>query len=700
MAKVLCGGISGASLNMSFVPIGDGRVIGGGTSEVPMPMRVGGTVSYLAASVINAGTSRVGRLRKNLTNVTNILDLGSSSALTVYDTTHTDSYAAGDTLSSNWTSSSGSFSTYWQGFTFEADGGLAIGFVSPGALDLAGTSYATLQGNVGFGVCTTTESQAQCLMRTSGRVQNCIVLVGSTASSTVTNFKIRKNGADGNTFISVPASTNGTFEDLTHTDTFVAGDRLCWQISGLSGSMGAQDFFPIATIAYDAGQAEIFAGEIQNIGGTLPITFFGPGYGSSFESNAQRQFGFAGTLSRLRTNVNRNESGSTTTVRVRKNTANGNQVVSITGSATGYFEDTTHTDVFAANDNMNFNIAVSAAYVAFTVQVSETPLATSLAANNLSAGSPTFGKPAYAKNAFDLIAVFVPHSPVFDTPAINQKCKLVAANLTVARPFIQIPGLTGLTAAGLGVGSPVIGAPILTHPWGIHEPIPTLSAQLDEAEELLNLVLDGLIKSVPTRIGGGRPAWDFRRQVGIVRADGKQMIFLGTLGTPLVQAFGFATAAGATLEAYERLRQLIIAQEPFSLPAQATAHLALQGTLAQMSFIAAKTAYKSRDEAFTALKRISEAYAPAEEDVADEADPMMYRALVAARAASVRDLAERGRQLPRVIIYSFATPMTGLWIAHRLYDDATRFEELRDENNWIHPAFCPEEGRYLSRHDS
>jgi hypothetical protein len=321
-----------------------------------------------------------------------------------------------------------------------------------------------------------------------------------------------------------------------------------------------------------------------------------------------------------------------------------------------------------------------------------------LTATGLTVGSPVLGTPAYAKAVINFTAVFTPHSPVFDTPAFNQKQKLTPAGLTVARPFIQIPGLTGINPMGLGVGSPTFGAPILTHPWGLYTPIPTVSAQMLEAEELLFLVLDGLVKAVPTRIGGGRAGWDFRRQVGILRAYGRQMIFLGTLGQPLVTCFNYATAARAAFESYERLRQLIVAQTPFSLPAQATAHLAVQCTLAQMTFITSSTAFRSRDEALTALNRISEAYAPAEEDVADERDPMMYRALVTARAATVRDLAERGRQLPRVIDYHFATPMTGLWITHRLYDSAARFEELHDENNWIHPAFCPEEGRYLSRH--
>jgi prophage DNA circulation protein len=35
-------------------------------------------------------------------------------------------------------------------------------------------------------------------------------------------------------------------------------------------------------------------------------------------------------------------------------------------------------------------------------------------------------------------------------------------------------------------------------------------------------------------------------------------------------------------------------------------------------------------------------------------------------------------------------------MAYKLYDDASRCDELRQENKVVHPAFCPPTGRALS----
>jgi hypothetical protein len=322
-----------------------------------------------------------------------------------------------------------------------------------------------------------------------------------------------------------------------------------------------------------------------------------------------------------------------------------------------------------------------------------------LTASNLTVSSPAFGTPAYAKNAFDLIAVFPPHGPTIDAATFGQKHKFVGTSITVGRPIIQIPGLLTLSAQGLTVGSPEIAVPppAFAHPYGPHEQIPTLSQQIQEADEILQRALDALVGAVPTRIGGGRAAWDFRRTVGDIRANSKRLIFDGTLGTPAALAWTLATDAGATFDTMDAARLKLLVETPQFVPAQSVAHLTQQLTVAQMSRIAAQTTFVSRERALSMLTRISAAYAPVEDDLADEQDAMMYRSVVALRAATVRDLAARGRQLPRVVRFDFQISMPGLWLANRIYADASRCEELRDENDWIHPAFPPPAGICLSR---
>jgi hypothetical protein len=71
------------------------------------------------------------------------------------------------------------------------------------------------------------------------------------------------------------------------------------------------------------------------------------------ESNAQVPFRIAGTLSYLYCRMVTNDR-STSTFKVRKNGADGNCAISITGSTTGEFIDSTHTDSVASGDLLNY----------------------------------------------------------------------------------------------------------------------------------------------------------------------------------------------------------------------------------------------------------------------------------------------------------------------------------------------------------
>ena len=49
-----------------------------------------------------------------------------------------------------------------------------------------------------------------------------------------------------------------------------------------------------------------------------------------------------------------------------------------------------------------------------------------------------------------------------------------------------------------------------------------------------------------------------------------------------------------------------------------------------------------------------------------------------------------------MIGYQFAEVLPTLVISYRLYGDASRADEVRDENEIVHPAFCPTIGQALS----
>ena len=63
----------------------------------------------------------------------------------------------------------------------------------------------------------------------------------------------------------------------------------------------------------------------------------------------------------------------------------------------------------------------------------------------------------------------------------------------------------------------------------------------------------------------------------------------------------------------------------------------------------------------------------------------------------MRDLTERGRPLPRYVTFETGLPLPAVVLAHRLYQDAGRADELAAENDAAHPAFMPTAGRALSQ---
>lgn len=72
------------------------------------------------------------------------------------------------------------------------------------------------------------------------------------------------------------------------------------------------------------------------------------------EADTQYTMRAGGTLSNMYVRVSTNAKNLATPIRLRKNLANANQNVSITGNITGVFEDTTNTDTVAAGDELDY----------------------------------------------------------------------------------------------------------------------------------------------------------------------------------------------------------------------------------------------------------------------------------------------------------------------------------------------------------
>jgi prophage DNA circulation protein len=73
----------------------------------------------------------------------------------------------------------------------------------------------------------------------------------------------------------------------------------------------------------------------------------------------------------------------------------------------------------------------------------------------------------------------------------------------------------------------------------------------------------------------------------------------------------------------------------------------------------------------------------------DAGEDGTYIAFKALRSAVILDLTTRGARLPSVVTVNLPLPLPSLVVAQRLYQDATRSDQIAAETAVPHPAFCP-----------
>jgi prophage DNA circulation protein len=218
----------------------------------------------------------------------------------------------------------------------------------------------------------------------------------------------------------------------------------------------------------------------------------------------------------------------------------------------------------------------------------------------------------------------------------------------------------------------------------------------DEANEVLGIVqrIGPVVLSSAVALSGDYGT-GLRRVVGMMIAD-DNMIDLPTFGTALSIALDLARNCKATLVTMDRVRKAALTETPITLPAVQTVLAIVRLTLACEARIISFMTFASRDEVDAIAFAMNDAFNQTSEVAADDLDSGTYMALIRLHGDVTRHLADRGRQLPRVINYRFTMVMPALRIAQRSYGDASRYQELVSENNVVHPAFMPREGKMLA----
>lgn len=218
----------------------------------------------------------------------------------------------------------------------------------------------------------------------------------------------------------------------------------------------------------------------------------------------------------------------------------------------------------------------------------------------------------------------------------------------------------------------------------------------DEANEVLGIVrrICPVVMSSATDMSG-----DFgtalRRCVGMMAAD-ENMIDMPTFGTAFSISLDLARNCRATLVTMDRVRKAALAETPARLPAVLTVFAIVRLTLACEARIISFMTFSSRDQVDAIATAIGDAFTQAEEAASDDLDSGSYMALVRLHGDVTGHLAARGRQLPRLVAYSYPMVMPALRMAQRAYADPSRYQELISENSVVHPAFMPREGKMLA----
>ena len=216
---------------------------------------------------------------------------------------------------------------------------------------------------------------------------------------------------------------------------------------------------------------------------------------------------------------------------------------------------------------------------------------------------------------------------------------------------------------------------------------------IKEAAPIVARMLNNLIACVPPVGLIGSQA---RTAIGDVLGDLTALLAADTLGPPLANCFTLVQQAGTTQPQLEQVRGAVEAETPLTLGGVLVQNCGIYLCLATEAQIIAGMTFVSRQDVDAIKLTLRQPFAAAEETAADAMDQASFAGLIALDASITNFLVTTARPLPRMIGYQFGTPLPSLVIAYRLYQDASRADQVVAENKVVHPAFCPATGLALS----
>jgi prophage DNA circulation protein len=215
-----------------------------------------------------------------------------------------------------------------------------------------------------------------------------------------------------------------------------------------------------------------------------------------------------------------------------------------------------------------------------------------------------------------------------------------------------------------------------------------------EANKIIQTLLDDLSTCISQK---GQSGIDARTAIGDLKIQALVLLSQDAIGPQLLNCFDLVVQAGALRTQIDWVRmRLSTIPVPVTVGATMVQNSCIALCLATEADIIGAMTFTSFQDVETVIDSLQEPFQDAIESAADEMDQATYQALLSLASTLVNFLVTTARPLPRMINYQFTDTLPSLVIAHRLYADSSRADEIRQENKIVHPAFCPRQGRALS----
>lgn len=188
------------------------------------------------------------------------------------------------------------------------------------------------------------------------------ITANTITGNTTYQFCVNSTTPNSNNSVVVPSTQTGAFQDTTHTDSLLSGQSIYnyW----LPANSGTSITTTIIASIFQSASADvtIIACSMSAVVGGSITTYtavIGINMDNTTEVNASYLVRVAGTLSNMYVYVYDNYlADSVFTSRV--NGGAGNQTITVPGSTSGAFEDTTHTDSVAAGQTIGRKLVTGA----------------------------------------------------------------------------------------------------------------------------------------------------------------------------------------------------------------------------------------------------------------------------------------------------------------------------------------------------